>query len=40
MRHVKLFEADPSNTRFLAELIDAAYVDVKHRLDVEPQPKK
>jgi hypothetical protein len=43
MRHVKLLSADQPNTRFLAELIDAAYVDIKNRLGVEaqtPQPTK
>jgi hypothetical protein len=33
MRHVKLSLSDQLQTRILAELIEAAYVDIKNRLD-------
>jgi hypothetical protein len=39
MRHVKLLSADQLNAQFLAELIDAAYVDIKNRLGIEPPPQ-
>jgi hypothetical protein len=40
MRHVKLLSADQPNARALAELIDAAYEDIKNRLGVEPLPQQ